>query len=323
LEDKEPNQNDEQSTADQLLSTSTTLFICDNCGAFLSTKSDQCGVCGVEIEEAEDMDVDIGAGEKDRTQEAVALDVLSSKGTLTLCPQCGAFVQPESISCGICGSLLEEMEEHEKENIGTVEAKGTLQTKGELYLCGKCGAFLNTETGECANCSTKTLREPPKMKPGELKKKNKKIAVLKVPKRTKAEVIDDCTKLLFKKAIALKKLGRYTEALKCLIKALDLSPKDRTIMAYTADTYYELKRYKNSMKLYKHILETELENVLIWNRLGNSLFKLGHQKHSLLCYEKVLSLDPNNREAMINKGYLLMKQKRYDEAMACAEKVAI
>ncbi len=389
-----PDPNDEDSPAERLIGLSSSLVLCNDCGALLSPKAVKCGICGGEVRKIEEVN---------ENQETMVVEVLSLEGQLTLCSNCGAFVKPDAVNCSICSSSLKEndghwdvgyeneglkdegdgndrfwdvgheneglkdegdgneglkdvghgnedprdvghedgrqryegIEDHSlwnkgnedagygDDNMKNVEVESNLSTEKSLYLCDKCSASMNTDAGLCPHCRTETSKETPQRKSETPRQVNKIKITPKTLKRSKSELIDDCTRLLYKKAVAIKILGRYNQALQSLTKALNLSPEDRTIMLYKADIHYELEQFKKSMKLYKLVLETDLKNPDIWNRLGNSLFRLGHQMESLLCYEKALRLDENNRDAMINKGYLLMRMKRYDEAKVCAKKVSI
>jgi tetratricopeptide (TPR) repeat protein len=129
-------------------------------------------------------------------------------------------------------------------------------------------------------------------------------------------------KWLTKKARALIKLGRYSEAIDSLNHALESDPDDVEILTEKAHIFYFINRYEEAAELYKKILEVQPRNISLWNKLGNALFRLNHTKESQICYEKALSLDSNNSETIINQGYLFLKQRKYDEAMGYARRMA-
>jgi hypothetical protein len=68
------------------------LFICTNCGSFVSTKDTKCPRCAAEFETEP---------ESPPTEEEDILD-------LVLCPVCGADNDPELAECEICGEALRE-----------------------------------------------------------------------------------------------------------------------------------------------------------------------------------------------------------------------
>jgi tetratricopeptide (TPR) repeat protein len=154
-------------------------------------------------------------------------------------------------------------------------------------------------------------------------KMGRKIPVDNYPKKTKAEAISDCKRLWRKKALALRKLGKYMEALRTLNKILVLDANDRGVLLEKADIYYELAQYKKAAKIFTNLLEDEPKSALLWNKLGNALLRMGNQKESLIFYEKALALDADNREAIVNKGYVLFIQKKYDEAVKYAEMITV
>jgi tetratricopeptide (TPR) repeat protein len=341
----------EISAEDDVLSNAETsgspeIFLCNNCGAFLSDNATECEVCGMNLE-----NLDFGFEEEEEEEyeipdDPLAENILHSQGSIFLCNSCGAFVKPGVSECGICGEKISDIKSligDDKLEKPTAEEK--LSSPGVLFLCDKCGAFMQQNAKECPFCKSKKeeviLEEHSEI--SKLESKTSSVS-LEVPKFTrkqqtehiqrpkkapsnlvkrvnKKEVIEDCLRIWLKKAVALKKLGKPREALRALNYALNLSSSDRVLILEKADLYYETKNYVKAAQLYKQILNFEPENISIWNKLGNSLFRMGHDDESLLCYEKSLSLDYTNREAIINKGYLLMKKEKWEEALACADKI--
>ncbi|MEE9150887.1 MAG: zinc ribbon domain-containing protein [Thermoplasmata archaeon] len=338
-----------QTTADSLLESSQDIYICENCGALLGSNSDHCEFCGIKIEEFEDVDESEEEEDWEVTQEAAEDDLLSSEGGLFLCTECGAFISSNSSACGICGTAVKDMKaDFLDKEIEPVKADSKLSTPGVLFICDKCGAFLKNDSKECSICGTKILKElkygeeeispvevqiediitqkafeMPGMTGSDLLKEADEIASKLKKRKSKMEILDDCIRLWYKKAVALRKLGRYTESLKSLNNALSLSKKDKTLLLEKGDILYEIGRYKQAAKLYLHLLESDPKNLSLLNKVGNALFRLGHQNESLVCFEKALSLDANNKETLVNKGYLLLKQEKYDEAMECANKIMV
>lgn len=339
-----------ESSADAMLSSPLDLYFCDNCGAFVGPNAARCESCGIEIEEGENVEEGEEVEEQEITQgPSSAEEFLSTEGTLLLCDNCGAFISPNSSECGICGVAIKDMKMPFKEvSIEEIRADSKLSSSGALFICDKCGAFVKQGAEECTICGTMTQRElnygyedgslsyaqidqmitkkileaPEEVAKKPLEKAER--GALKTrPKRTKEEIIDECMRVWYKKAVALRKLGRHKEAIKNLNNALNLSRDDKILILEKADIYYEMRGYTQAVKLYLHLLESEPESIPLLNKVGNALFRLGHQNESLLCFEKALSLDGSNREALINKGYLLMKQERYDEAMEYADKIVV
>jgi tetratricopeptide (TPR) repeat protein len=346
----------EISASDDILSdaqlesgSSPEIFLCENCGAFLSDDASECEICGmnfgnlelgIEEEEYEEEDNEL-------SEDNIVDDILHNEGALFLCKNCGAFVKPDAEDCGICGDKISaqtELSSPERKEIPTAEEK--LSSPGVLYLCDKCGAFMKEDATECPFCRSKKEEvereierefeptegihsqvslEVPRTKRRPKKKplpRPKKAPSERIKRVNKKEVIEDCLKLWLKKAVALKQMGKPKEALKALNYALDLNSTDRGAILEKADLLYECKNFIKAAHLYKQILNYEPENIEIWNKLGNALYRIGHEDESLLCYEKSLSLDSQNRDAIINKGYILMKQEKWEEALEIADNIA-
>ena len=308
----------EGTVVEELLSSRGELFLCTKCGAFVSPNSVECAICGIAVK-------DMKAPSEDRHIEPVSAESrLSSPGMLFICDKCGAFMRQDSKECTICGtSTLKELRYgDEEEKIAEVNLDQVSQEK----------IFEETEivvTEEKILEKPKEIVTPKKASKksevtGEdlLKEAEKIESKLKL-RSTKRDILEDCVKLWFKKAAALRKLGKQREALKSLNNALNVNQNDEALILEKADIYYEIGRYKQAVKLYLHLLESDPESISLLNRVGNALFRMGSQNESLRCFERALSLDANHRESLVNKGYLLMKQERYDEAMECADKIMV
>ncbi len=301
-----------------LLSSQGELFLCTKCGAFISPNSVECSICGIAVK-------DMKAPSEDKRIEPVSPESrLSSPGMLFICDNCGAFMRQDSKECTICGtSALKELRYgDEEEKISEVKLEEVIPEK----------IFEETEivvTEEKVIEKPKDIATPKKTSKKsdvtgkDLLKEAEEIESKLKLRSTKRDILEDCVKLWFKKAVALRKLGKHREALKSLNNALSVNKNDEAIMLEKADIYYEIGRYKQAVKLYLNLLQSDPESIVLLNRMGNALFRMGSQNESLRCFEKALSLDANHRESLVNKGYLLMKQERYDEAMECADKIMV
>ncbi|UCF08869.1 MAG: tetratricopeptide repeat protein [Thermoplasmata archaeon] len=358
-----------KSHADSWLETSTSLFICRGCGAFTHTHTKKCGICGMGIED--DDGEDSGPDGELYYGEMHSRDVLSSRGELTVCGHCGAFMSSDANSCSMCGVEKTVMIIREEIDDKTGEGRDET-TSSALLMCDSCGAFIGEDAQVCSACGAEMTAEEPydedftevpvaceeevvapvdnmdvlkKMTLGSgthpvqmtddaeefdvLDKMNKmadkKVKVKSPPKliqKKERKTGNICKSFLLKKAVALRKLGKFNMAADCLNKALKLSPDDPNVIREKAYIYYITNRYEKAAELYKKLLEKEPNNTTLWNKLGNALFRMEHTKESQICYEKALNLDASNKEAQINRGYLFMKLKKYDEAMGYAEMIA-
>ena len=87
---------------------SQAIFLCSNCGAFLSPDAAVCPFCGAIVYS----DDDEGGEEEDDDNEAEKKTAPELSGSsLYLCPSCGAFISPDSLSCPHCGAIFEGEED--------------------------------------------------------------------------------------------------------------------------------------------------------------------------------------------------------------------
>ena len=94
-----------------------------------------------------------------------------------------------------------------------------------------------------------------------------------------------------KKGDAFYKQGKYSEAIECYNKALELNPG-----------------------LSKDINPKLAE---AWNNKGLTFADLGRYYEAIECYNKALKIDPRYAEAWYNKGVALYNLGRYYEANIC------
>jgi tetratricopeptide (TPR) repeat protein len=152
-----------QLNPDDLLESSSDLFLCNNCGAFMMSDASRCDVCGTEMEESEEEEDEEGDEELDDSLDSSDIemgDLLSNQGMILLCSECGAFLGPNSEKCGICGMSVEDMKPPEIEDSeDVVSADSRLFSDGVLCICEECGAFLKQGSEECTICGKKVFQE--------------------------------------------------------------------------------------------------------------------------------------------------------------------
>jgi RNA polymerase subunit RPABC4/transcription elongation factor Spt4 len=351
---------EDRDTADKYIETAPELFLCANCGAFMGHTTNSCEICGMNILEDEEDEYIDDFEEEEAAEEIMSDPMETLNKSVILCPKCGSFVRNDSIGCGKCGTAIDAiMDLQRTDDEEMLDADSLLSSTGTIFICKECGAFLGQDAKACTICGSDVAKDSVEEKELEVEekvpkekeedswanviiknmekellapfetsdvkstKRGRKVPVDKHPKKTKAEVISDCKRLWRKKATALRKLGKYRDALRSLNNVLALDANNRGILLEKADIYYELGSYKQAAKIFTSLLEDEPKSALLWNKLGNSLLRMGNQKESLMFYEKALTLDADNREAIVNKGYVLMKQKKYDEAVKCADMILV
>lgn len=332
--------------ADSLLETTPTLFICTKCGAFLSPTASKCGICGTDASENVRNETAQSPGMLNTQNKELFSDVLSSHGEISICGSCGAFMSPDSDSCSMCGMEKTVMLVCEEIEVDVITEGDESSSSSSLLMCDECGAFVSSDADFCTSCGIEMSIEEPyeeepvaEAEPESVLESNDNLVVLEkmnTKAKEQSNVITSiqgsveseedrlkvCRRWWTKKARALRKLGRYSEAIDSLNRALESEPEDIELLTEKAHLYYIINHYEEAAELYKKILEVQPTNISLWNKLGNALFRLNHTKESHICYEKALSLDSNNSETIINQGYLYLKQRKYDEAMGYARRMA-
>jgi tetratricopeptide (TPR) repeat protein len=110
--------------------------------------------------------------------------------------------------------------------------------------------------------------------------------------------------------IYLGKLGRYTEALESLDRALEIDPKDAVVWFNRGLALDELKRYKEGLASYDRALEIDPTYAATWNNRGITLLELGRYQEALESFERASSVAPD--QLIVWKGYLDILEKITD-----------
>ncbi|MCK5397476.1 MAG: zinc ribbon domain-containing protein, partial [Thermoplasmata archaeon] len=135
MEKAKPSQPDDEKLADPIppsedpdgywYKDEDELYMCPNCGSFISSNAENCEVCGV-VFDIDDEDIEV---------EPVVETVL--------CPECQTVVSASAISCPICSHQLAEVKDTDE--YWVKEQKG-------LFMCPMCGSFLPDDATGCGSC---------------------------------------------------------------------------------------------------------------------------------------------------------------------------
>lgn len=139
-----------------------------------------------------------------------------------------------------------------------------------MIKCDACGAYEFKRVGnicQCSFCGSKYILDECDNLVGKELTEAKLITLLEDSKK-------------------LHELGKYTEELKVLVKALEMDENN-------ANTMVKLGRCYSSLKFYDKAME---------------------------CYKKTLELDPNEGAAYANMGLIYILRQNYEEAAKCYEK---
>lgn len=138
-----------------------SLYLCVECGAFVSADADRCPTCGTKMDdEVEEGDVEAESEITEEIEDEERVDE-EEEGSLYLCSNCGSFISESADECPYCGYSLEiedEIEEDLEEEIEE-ELEPEFETDIEeeesedgLFLCTNCGSFAGANAKRCPSC---------------------------------------------------------------------------------------------------------------------------------------------------------------------------
>jgi tetratricopeptide (TPR) repeat protein len=124
-----------------------------------------------------------------------------------------------------------------------------------------------------------------------------------VPKLLREVTIssNNLTLVFVNRAMALKNIGNYEEALADLTRASELRPDNALILVQRGRIYKELRRYEEALADFTQA--NKFDNSIIkdwWNEQGLMLSYLGRYDEAIEIYEQGLKEDSNNYSALYN-----------------------
>jgi uncharacterized repeat protein (TIGR01451 family) len=289
----------------QLKEEEAFLFLCPECGAFISKSAKRCEVCGASIEEGEPGEEEL-APEPELVEEEVP--------ELFICPACGRFIGKDVRKCPHCGSSFEEEPERAEdlEKLMT-ELERQLEELDEDIKSPmeELEEYLEEEPLEVAPVEEKAITK-------DFLKRWKRVSEGEEEEGTRRleEELRHYESLLYadptlqraweKKAMILVELGRFEEAIECYDKLAELNP----------DKEEEFKlEVLNLVKEREGLDETqgELEEVAPVDEMEEIEKAIAH-------YDELLRIDPALKQAWQTRGELLEKIGRHEEAVASYDK---
>ena len=120
--------------------------------------------------------------------------------------------------------------------------------------------------------------------------------------------------------VKLAEQGKYSEALRCFDRALEINPKDAFAWVGKGIVLNGLSRHEEALRCFERALAIDPKDAAAWNNKGNALRKLGRYSEALRCFETALEIDPKYADAWYNKGNALDDLGRYVEAVECYDR---
>jgi parallel beta-helix repeat protein len=109
--------------------------------------------------------------------------------------------------------------------------------------------------------------------------------------------------------------GRYSEALICYDRALEMEPELACAWDGKGDALTMTGSYDKALRCYERALVIDPDSAESWYNKGNTLQMLLRFDEALGCYDEALRIDPNFAEALNKRGMTLNRLGRYREAL--------
>ena len=119
---------------------------------------------------------------------------------------------------------------------------------------------------------------------------------------------------------ALYFLGKYTEAIKCYDKAIEIDPDNPVVWNNKGLALDSLGKYDEAITSYDKAIKIDPNDADAWNNKGLALDSLGKYDEAITSYDKAIKIDPNDADAWNNKGLALDSLGNTDDAKKCYDK---
>lgn len=123
--------------------------------------------------------------------------------------------------------------------------------------------------------------------------------------------------------IFLVDMQKYAESVPFFEKAASLDEKDTHSLANLAFAYDKTGKPELALELYKKVLAINPSLTDAWNKAGNILTRAGQFDEAVRMYDKALEIDPGSAFALNNKGYTLYLAGKFPEAIESLQKAVI
>lgn len=97
-------------------------------------------------------------------------------------------------------------------------------------------------------------------------------------------------------------LGVFPKALKMLLAAHKIDPKDHKLVVWIGDNHYFQKKMKDAVSWYQKAIELEEKYFFAWRGLGYALARLKRWEDCVKALEKANSLDEDDLDVMVALG---------------------
>ncbi|MDJ0972974.1 MAG: tetratricopeptide repeat protein [Planctomycetota bacterium] len=100
-------------------------------------------------------------------------------------------------------------------------------------------------------------------------------------------------------AFDYESLGTFPKALRYLLEAHDLAPKDAQLTTWIADNHYFQKKWKDALRWYQKAIELDEKSFFAWRGMGYTLSQMKRWEDAVKALEKSSTLDPEDLDVLI------------------------
>ena len=111
-------------------------------------------------------------------------------------------------------------------------------------------------------------------------------------------------------AYILKEQGKTDEALKAIVKARRMFPKDLNLILTEADILYELGNTEKFGELLQIAVKADPRNPQLFFNLGVINYDRGNKEDALRYYEKAIELKDDYKDAYMNLAVLILDEEK-------------
>ena len=128
---------------------------------------------------------------------------------------------------------------------------------------------------------------------------------------------DSYWRLFYERGISLERTGKWTQAEKDFLEALELSPEQPMVMNYLAYTWLDLdndERYEQALEMLKQAISLRQGSGAVTDSLGWAYYKLEEYQEALEELEKAITFEPEDPTINDHLGDVYWKVGRLIEA---------
>lgn len=177
------------------------------------------------------------------------------------CTSCGASLPDHAAFCPACGAKVTGEEKQSPSRLHSLKCTSCGSTSLRKlpaggYQCEHCGTILHADEEES----------------GEDHETAGQVAVL------------------LSQAAAFAEKKDYQNELQALVKAVELAPRDNTVLLRLGRAYWKLGSIDKAMEYHRMAEELYPNDPAVYNNLGTNYFKLGNYAQAHAHYEKAIAI---------------------------------